>query len=97
MMWQLTDNILGHTGYEIYPRWLMKTPLKFFLNTPTHHTMHHEKMRGNYGIYFNFWDRLMGTNHPHYEARFLEVTTRERKSVKTTPQLLTENRKAYPP
>jgi sterol desaturase/sphingolipid hydroxylase (fatty acid hydroxylase superfamily) len=78
MMWQLTDNILGHTGYEFYPRWLMKTPLKFFLNTPTHHAMHHEKMRGNYGIYFNFWDRLMGTNHPHYEARFLEVTSPER-------------------
>jgi sterol desaturase/sphingolipid hydroxylase (fatty acid hydroxylase superfamily) len=81
MMWQLTDNILGHTGYEFYPRWLMKTPLKFFLNPPTHHAMHHEKMHGNYGIYFNFWDRLMGTNHPHYEARFLEVTTRERESL----------------
>jgi sterol desaturase/sphingolipid hydroxylase (fatty acid hydroxylase superfamily) len=54
----------------------MKTPLKFFLTTPTHHAMHHEKMRGNYGIYFNFWDRLMGTSHPHYEACFLEVTTR---------------------
>jgi len=76
MTWQIADNVLKHTGYEIYPRWLMKTPLKFFLNTPTHHAMHHEKMRGNYGIYFNFWDRLMGTNHPHYEARFLEVTTR---------------------
>lgn len=84
MMWQLTDNILAHTGYEIYPRWLMKTPLKFFLNTPTHHAMHHEKMHGNYGIYFNFWDRLMGTNHPQYEARFLEVTTRERESLPRT-------------
>jgi sterol desaturase/sphingolipid hydroxylase (fatty acid hydroxylase superfamily) len=56
----------------------MKTPLKYFLNTPTHHAMHHEKMRGNYGIYFNFWDRLMGTNHPHYEVRFLEITSSER-------------------
>jgi sterol desaturase/sphingolipid hydroxylase (fatty acid hydroxylase superfamily) len=77
MMWEITRNILGHCGYEFHPRWLMKTPLKFFL-TPTHHTMHHETMRGNYGIYFNFWDRLMGTNHPHYEARFMEVTSRVR-------------------
>jgi len=73
--WPNTNNILGHTGYEFYPRWLMKTPLKFFDNTPTHHVMHHEKRHGNYGNNFNFCDRLIGTNHPHDEARFLEVTT----------------------
>jgi sterol desaturase/sphingolipid hydroxylase (fatty acid hydroxylase superfamily) len=38
--------------------------------------MHHETLRGNYGLYFNIWDRLMGTNHAQYEARFREVTTR---------------------
>jgi sterol desaturase/sphingolipid hydroxylase (fatty acid hydroxylase superfamily) len=38
--------------------------------------MHHESMRGNYGLYFNVWDRLMGTNHDSYEARFREVTGR---------------------
>jgi Delta7-sterol 5-desaturase len=78
MTWQITYNVLGHTGYEFHPRWLMNTPLRHLLNTPTNHVMHHEKMRGNYGIYFNFWDRLMGTNHPDYEARFREVTHRER-------------------
>ena len=40
------------------------------LNTTTNHAMHHEKMRGNYGLYFNVWDRLMGTNHAEYEERF---------------------------
>ncbi|MCI0351222.1 MAG: sterol desaturase family protein [Acidobacteriales bacterium] len=83
VIWQIIHNILGHTGYEFHPRWLMKTPLKFFL-TPTHHAMHHEKLRGNYGIYFNFWDGLMGTNHPHYEERFQEVTTREREFLPRT-------------
>lgn len=34
------------------------------------------ELKGNYGLYFNVWDRLMGTNHPDYEARFREVTTR---------------------
>jgi len=38
--------------------------------------MHHEFQRGNYGLYFNFWDRLMKTNHEHYEERFREVTAR---------------------
>ena len=78
MGWQITYNILGHTGYEIHPRWLMDTWLGSFINTPTNHIMHHEKLRGNYGIYFNVWDRLMGTNHKEYEARFREVTSREK-------------------
>lgn len=76
MMWQIVFNIAGHTGYEFHPRWLMKTPLRYFANTPTNHIMHHETLRGNYGLYFNFWDRLMGTNLPAYEARFDEVTAR---------------------
>jgi lathosterol oxidase len=76
MIWQITFNVLGHTGYEYFPSWLMKSWLGRFLNTPTNHVQHHEKMRGNYGLYFNCWDRLMGTNHKDYEARFHEVTTR---------------------
>ena len=38
--------------------------------------MHHEKPHGNYGIYFNFWDRWMGTNHKDYDRRLEEVTQR---------------------
>lgn len=76
MVWQISFNVLGHTGYEIYPSWLVRSWLGKFLNTPTNHIQHHEKMRGNYGLYFNVWDRMMGTNHRDYEARFVEVTTR---------------------
>ncbi|MHA3770493.1 sterol desaturase family protein [Verrucomicrobiota bacterium sgz303538] len=78
MFWQTTYNVLGHAGYEFHPRWLMDTWLGRILNTPTNHIMHHEKMRGNYGLYFNVWDRLMGTNHRDYEDRFREVTSRRR-------------------
>lgn len=78
MLWQIIFNVLGHTGFEFHPGWLMNTPLRFVLNTPTNHVMHHEKMRGNYGLYFNLWDRLMGTNHPDYEARYRQVTSRPR-------------------
>lgn len=76
MFWQVTYNVLGHAGYEFYPRRLMDSWLGRILNTPTNHIMHHEKMRGNYGLYFNVWDRLMDTNHRDYEARFREVTSR---------------------
>lgn len=78
MGWQITHNVIGHSGYEIYPRWLMDSWLGQILNTPTNHVMHHEKLRGNYGLYFNVWDRIMGTNHPEYEKRFREVTSRKR-------------------
>ena len=78
MTWQLSFNVLGHTGYEFWPRWLMQSWLGRLVNTPTNHAMHHEFFRGNYGLYFNVWDRLMGTNHERYEERFGEVTSRPR-------------------
>jgi Delta7-sterol 5-desaturase len=74
MTWQITFNVFGHCGYEIFPRWFLDTRLGKLLNTVTHHTLHHEKVRGNYGLYFNVWDRLMGTNQPDYAARFAEAT-----------------------
>jgi len=74
MLWQIIFNVLGHTGYEYNPRWLMDSWLGKFMNTPTNHVQHHEKLRGNYGLYFNIWDRLMKTNHRDYETRFREVT-----------------------
>lgn len=80
LLWQVVFNVTGHCGYEVYPAWLMRTWLGKVLNTPTNHVMHHEKAVGNYGIYFNVWDRWMGTNQDAYEERFLRVTS----AVRTT-------------
>ena len=74
MTWQIAFNVFGHCGYEIFPRWFLRTWAGKFLNTPTHHAMHHEKIGANFGLYFNVWDRLLGTNHPDYERRFEAVT-----------------------
>ena len=81
MVWQMAFNVFGHSGFEFLPRWTMKSWLGWVLNTPTNHVMHHEKMRGNYGLYFNIWDRLMKTNHKDYEERFEQVVTRPRESA----------------
>ncbi|WP_050028252.1 sterol desaturase family protein [Verrucomicrobium sp. BvORR034] len=78
LVWQIAFNVAGHTGFEFYPRWWLDTWFGRFMNTPTNHVMHHEYYRGNYGLYFNVWDRLMGTNHEKYEERFKEVTGRSR-------------------
>jgi sterol desaturase/sphingolipid hydroxylase (fatty acid hydroxylase superfamily) len=82
MIWQISFNVLGHCGYEMYPKWFLETPLGYFLNTATHHGLHHEKFRGNYSLYFNVWDRLMGTNRADYEQRFAQATGAETEIVK---------------
>lgn len=73
MVWQITFNVLGHCGYEILPRWFLRSRAGWVLNTVTHHALHHEKFRANFGLYFNVWDRLMGTNHRDYEHRFVQA------------------------
>jgi sterol desaturase/sphingolipid hydroxylase (fatty acid hydroxylase superfamily) len=73
MVWQITFNVLGHCGYEIFPRWFLRSPAGSVLNSVTHHALHHEKFRANFSLYFNVWDRLMGTNHRDYERRFAEA------------------------
>ncbi len=59
-------NVYGHLGYEIAPRWFRHSFLFEIMNTSIHHNLHHAKSKGNYGLYFRVWDRLMGTEHPDY-------------------------------
>lgn len=85
MIWQLAFNVFGHTGYEFYPRWFLKSWAGAILNTTTNHALHHEYIRGGYGLYFSFWDRLMGTHHERYEERFAEVTSRPHEEAAPSP------------
>ena len=75
MLWQITFNVLGHCGYEIFPNSFLRSPIGKFLNSPTHHALHHEKFKSNFSLYFNVWDRWCGTNHASYEERFDRVTS----------------------
>lgn len=59
-------NVYGHLGYEVAPYWFRRSFLFEIMNTSTHHNLHHAKFKGNYGLYFRFWDRVMGTEHPAY-------------------------------
>ncbi|MDZ4727704.1 MAG: sterol desaturase family protein [Leptospira sp.] len=72
-------NIWWHLGYEFFPKGFASHKLTKWINTSTHHNMHHQKFQGNYSLYFNFWDRIMGTNFPNYEAYFDEVVTNREK------------------
>ena len=72
-LWQILDllnNMLGHLGYEIYPKNWVRLPFLKYKTASTHHNMHHEQFNGNYGLYFTFWDKLMHTEIKDYEQRF---------------------------
>lgn len=70
LFWMIILNVIGHLGYEIMPRRFHQSWFGKWQNTPTHHNMHHQKNKGNYGLYFNFWDKWMGTNFENYEEEF---------------------------
>jgi len=38
--------------------------------------MHHSKFKGNYGLYFRIWDRLMKTEHPDYVKDYDRIQER---------------------
>lgn len=67
---QIARNVIGHSGYELFPAGKDGKPLFDWMTTVTHHDLHHSQAGWNYGLYFTWWDRWMGTEHPQYYARF---------------------------
>jgi lathosterol oxidase len=68
-------NAVGHSGYELFPAGRDGRPKFDWLTTVTHHDLHHANARWNMGLYFTWWDRWMGTEHPDYHARFRDAVT----------------------
>ncbi|MFI2812385.1 MULTISPECIES: sterol desaturase family protein [Microbulbifer] len=62
-------NAMLHAGCEFHPRSWVDGPLDF-MTTTTHHDLHHQKFQGNYGFYFTWWDRWMGTEFKNYKDEF---------------------------
>ena len=69
-------NAIGHWAPELLPwRWTPRGWLRWI--TPvSHHHFHHARNRGNFGLYFTWWDRWCGTEDADYlrygDARFVE-------------------------
>ena len=68
-------NVMGHAGYEFFPKRFIRHWLFKWHNSSTHHNMHHSHVKYNFGLYFNFWDKAFGTNHKDYVAKFERVVT----------------------
>ncbi len=71
---QIVRNAHGHAAVEIMPRGFVRHAVWGRFTTTTHHHLHHETARGNYGLWFTWWDRLCSTERSDYLARF-DATT----------------------
>ena len=64
-------------GFELLPKNAAKSPILKWVNTSVSHNQHHQFFTGNYGLYFSFWDRMMGTLREDYEDHYEQATTKE--------------------
>lgn len=76
---QMIRNVMAHAGSELFPAGWVDNPWTGWIATTTHHDLHHSSGH-NYGFYFTFWDRWMGTEHPRYRETFRAVTSRRREA-----------------
>ena len=67
---QIVRNAHGHAAVETMPRGFVRHWLGRHFTTTTHHHLHHETARGNYGLWFTGWDRWCCTERAEYLQRF---------------------------
>ena len=85
LIYMTAMNVMGHLGYEMYPKGMLQNPIGRLNNTSVHHNMHHRLVNCNYGLYFNVWDLLMKTNHTKYQEEFERVAASERVEIEPSP------------
>ncbi|MEH0156740.1 sterol desaturase family protein [Limibacter armeniacum] len=76
LLFNFLHNVYGHLGYELMPKALNNTKIGRLVNTSVYHNLHHKYCKGNYGLYFTFWDKWMGTYHEKNLGTFDEVKLR---------------------
>lgn len=80
---QVIRNLHFHLSIETMPCGFAKHWFWGRFTTSTHHHIHHEYSRDNYGLWFTWWDRICKTEHPEYLARFEKVTVNSTKNSKS--------------
>jgi sterol desaturase/sphingolipid hydroxylase (fatty acid hydroxylase superfamily) len=74
LLHMIVRNAIGHCAHELVPRRWAALPGLRWVTPVDHHHYHHARNRGNFGLYFGWWDRLCGTEDPAWrEARALSA------------------------
>jgi sterol desaturase/sphingolipid hydroxylase (fatty acid hydroxylase superfamily) len=63
-------SVWNHLGFELCPSSFPRHWLGRWFIGSTHHSLHHRKYTVHYGLYFTWWDKLLGTHDPNYENEF---------------------------
>ena len=64
VLWLITMtlwSLINHLGFELFPNFPDHWLGKWFISSD-HHSLHHRCYSKHYGLYFTFWDRILGTN-----------------------------------
>lgn len=76
--------VSNHAGHELLPRGRFGRWLSGWLISGAHHTLHHRFGRSNYGLFFTWWDRWLGTEHsrfPEERRRLFQTSQNESESA----------------
>jgi sterol desaturase/sphingolipid hydroxylase (fatty acid hydroxylase superfamily) len=61
--------VVNHLGLEQLPVRFPHHWLGRWIIGPAHHSVHHDHQNKHFGLYFTFWDRLLGTEDRAYTCR----------------------------
>jgi len=61
LMFMTFSGVINHLDIEIYPDFFRKSAFGKLWIDATHHHYHHKEFNTNYGLFFTFWDKIMGT------------------------------------
>lgn len=95
----LVYNVYGHLGWGLYPKGFTKHPVGRWINTSVNHNQHNQYFKGNYALYFLWWDRWMGTIHADYDVQHEAVKSRssmKKGALSDTPIQVTPECEADP-
>lgn len=59
-----------HLGFEVLPPSRVRPWWCRGLIGPVHHAIHHRQHQVHFGLYFTFWDRVLGTTDPSYVKKY---------------------------
>ncbi|XP_057807547.1 very-long-chain aldehyde decarbonylase CER1-like isoform X2 [Salvia miltiorrhiza] len=65
-------NNMGHCNFEFIPKWPFSIfpPLKYFMYTPSFHSLHHTQFRSNYSLFMPLYDYIHGTTDKSTDALY---------------------------
>ncbi len=61
LVWMTVLGVINHLGYDPYFKGFDHHPVFKWMISARHHDYHHTHPDRNFGLYFTFWDRWMGT------------------------------------